>query len=50
LQKTFDPIKAAGAKGDVAKAKAAWGKAKDALEEYLAEVELPPSISDPIYD
>mmetsp|Transcript_9494 Transcript_9494/g.19234 ORF Transcript_9494/g.19234 Transcript_9494/m.19234 type:complete len:228 (-) Transcript_9494:356-1039(-) len=50
LAKTFDPIKAAGAKGDVAKAKAAWGKTKDALEEYLAEVELPPSISDPIYD
>ena len=50
LAKLFDPIKAAGAKGDAAKAKAAWGKASDALQEYLEEVELPSSLSDPIYD
>lgn len=50
MAKLFDPIKAAGKKGDVAKAKVAWEKASVALSEYLETVELPPSLSDPIYD
>ena len=50
MAKSFDPIKAAGKKGDVGKAKVAWGKASEALKEYLETVELPPSLSDPLYD
>lgn len=49
MAKLFDPIKAAGQKGDVAKAKTAYAKASDALGEYLDAVELP-SLSDAIYD
>lgn len=50
MAKLFDPIKAAGKKGDAAKVKSAWTKAGAALSEYLEAVELPPSLSDPIYD
>lgn len=50
MAKLFDPIKLAGKKGDVAKAKVAWGKASEALQEYLEAVELPSSLSDPVYD
>jgi len=49
MAKLFDPIKAAGQKGDVAKAKTAYAKASDALGEYLDAVELP-SLSDATYD
>jgi len=50
MSKLFSPIKDAGKKSDIGKAKAAWGKARDALQEYLETVELPGLISDPIYD
>lgn len=50
LAKTFDPIKAAGAKGDAKKAKSAWKAASVALSEYLAEVGLPASLDDPSYN
>jgi hypothetical protein len=43
MAKVFEPIKAAGKKGDAGKAKVAWGKAKDAIQEYLETVELPSS-------
>ncbi|KAL7526025.1 hypothetical protein ACHAXR_001277 [Thalassiosira sp. AJA248-18] len=49
MAKLFDPIKAAGQKGDLSKAKAAYGKASDAMQAYLEAVELP-SMSDPLYD
>ena len=49
MAKAFEPIKAAGKKGDVGKAKAAWVKAGELLTEYLEAVELPPSLLDPIY-
>ena len=50
MTKAFDPIKAAGKKGDVGKAKIAWGKASELLSDYLEAVELPSSLSDPLYD
>ena len=43
-------MREAGKKGDVEKAKVAWGKASDALQEYLLTVELPSSLSDALYD
>lgn len=49
LFKNFDVIEAAGKKGDAAKAKVEWIKTKDAFEQYLADVELPGDLSDPIY-
>mmetsp|Transcript_3835 Transcript_3835/g.8625 ORF Transcript_3835/g.8625 Transcript_3835/m.8625 type:complete len:212 (+) Transcript_3835:52-687(+) len=49
MAKMLDPIKFAGQKGDVGKAKSAYGKASDAVQSYLDAVELP-SLSDPIYD
>lgn len=49
LSKTFDAIEAAGKKGDASKAKQEWEKTKSLLEVYLADVELPGSISDPLY-
>ena len=49
IAKVFDPIKAAGKKGDIAKAKVAWEKAGESLEKYLEAVELPSSLSDPIF-
>jgi hypothetical protein len=50
--KTFDAIEAAGTgkKGDAAKARAEWEKTKPLLEQYLADVELPGTLSDPIYN
>ena len=50
MAKLFDPIKTAGKKGDAAKVKSALTKAGVALSEYLEVVELPSSLSDPIYD
>ena len=49
LSKAFEPIKAAGKKGDAAKAKTAWSKAGESLSKYLEVVELPSSLSDPLY-
>lgn len=53
LSKLFGPIEAAAGKdgkgGSVEKAKAAWGKAAGAFEEFLGATELPGSLSDPIY-
>ncbi len=49
IANVFDPIKAAGKKGDIAKAKVSWEKAGESLEKYLEVVELPSSLSDPIY-
>ena len=49
LSKAFEPLKAAGKKGDAAKAKAAWFKAGESLSKYLEVVELPSSLSDPLY-
>jgi len=34
----------------VGKAKIAWGKASELLSDYLEAVELPSSLSDPLYD
>ena len=50
LAKAFDPIKAAGKKGDLGKAKAEWLKASVLLSEYLEIVELPSSLFDLLYD
>jgi hypothetical protein len=50
LAKTFDPIKSAGVNGAVDKTKAAWVKASVALEANLEALELPASLSDPLYD
>jgi hypothetical protein len=49
LVKAFDPIKAAGLKGDADKAKKEWQNASVLLSEYLQEVELPSALDDPIY-
>ena len=49
LAKTFEPIKAAGKKGDVAKAEAAWEKSAIAFSEYLSVVDMPPSMTDDLY-
>ena len=49
LSKMFDPIKAAGAKGDAGKAKAAFGKAAPLFAKYLEDVGLPGDLSDPLY-
>ena len=48
--KMFDPIRVAGMKGDVEKAKVAWGKAAGALGEYLGVMDLPSSLYDPFYE
>ena len=50
VAKAFDPIKVAGKKGDAAKAKSTWLKAGELLSAYLETVELPSSLSDPLYD
>ena len=50
MAKLFSSIKDAGKRSDVGKSKIAWVKAKDALQEYLETVDLPPSLADPIYD
>ena len=49
LSKTFDAIEAAGKSGSASKAKQEWEKTKSLLELYLVDVELPGSISDPLY-
>ena len=49
LIKIFDPIKAAGSAGDAKKAAKEYGKAAAAFSEYLAAVELPSDLSDPLY-
>ena len=50
MAKTFDPIKAAGAKGDAKKAKNSWNNASSSLSEFLLEVGLPGSLEDPLYN
>ena len=50
LSKTFDAIEAAGKKGNASKAKEEWTKASALLSQYLADVELPSDLSDPIYN
>jgi len=50
LAKTFDPIKEAGKSGDAKKAKVAWEKASVLFAKYLGEVEMPDSLSDPLYN
>lgn len=42
-------IAAAGKAGDAAKARKAWLKASEIFSEYLQAVELPVSLSDPLY-
>lgn len=49
LSTTFDDIQAAGKAGDAKKAKAAWLKTSELLTQYLADVELPSDLKDPIY-
>lgn len=49
LGKSLDAIKADGKKGDAAKAQKDWDKASVAFSEYLAEVGMPPSLSDDVY-
>jgi len=49
LEMSFDPLQAAGKKGDGAKAKAEWEKVALLLSKYLADVELPGSLNDPLY-
>jgi hypothetical protein len=49
LSKAFDAIEAAGKSGNASKAKQEWEKTKSLLEVYLADVELPGSITDPLY-
>jgi len=49
LSKNFDAIESAGKSGDAAKAKQEWEKTKMLLESYLADVELPSTIQDPLY-
>jgi hypothetical protein len=49
VSKTFDAIEAAGKSGNASKAKQEWEKTKSLLEAYLTDVELPGSISDPLY-
>ena len=46
---TFDDIFVAGKAGDAKKAKAAWLKTSELLSQYLADVELPSDLKDPIY-
>jgi hypothetical protein len=49
LSKSFDAIEGAGKKGDVVKAMQAWEATSAFLSQYLADVELPASLQDPIY-
>ena len=49
LLRLFDPIQKAGTAGDVAKAKKEWSTAAAALSEYLAAVDMPGDLSDPLY-
>ena len=49
LSPSFDAIEAAGKKGDAKKAQAEWAKSKILFEAFLADVEMPSSLDDPIY-
>ena len=49
LSKTFDAIEIAGKQGDVTKAKNSWLITSELLSQYLADVELPSDINDPLY-
>ena len=49
LASTFEPIRAAGEKGDAKKAKAAWDAAAGLFSAYLETVEMPGALSDPLY-
>lgn len=49
LAKSLAPIQSAAKKGDASKAKKEWVKASVVLSEYLQEVDLPASLSDPLY-
>lgn len=49
LVPTFDDIEAAGKKGDAKKALGEWEKTKTLLEAFLADVEMPGSLADPVY-
>lgn len=46
---TFDDIFVAGKAGDAKKAKAAWVKTSELLSQYLADVDLPSDLKDPLY-
>ncbi|CAJ1939069.1 unnamed protein product [Cylindrotheca closterium] len=50
LSTSFDAIEEAGKQGDAKKAAAAWSKTKSLLEAFLADVEMPSSLADPIYN
>mmetsp|Transcript_11537 Transcript_11537/g.27775 ORF Transcript_11537/g.27775 Transcript_11537/m.27775 type:complete len:237 (-) Transcript_11537:196-906(-) len=50
LSTSFDGIEAAGKNGDAKKALAEWGKTKSLFETFLADVEMPSSLADPIYN
>lgn len=50
LSASFDAIEAAGKSGDAKQASAAWGKTKELFEAYLADVEMPSSLADPLYN
>jgi hypothetical protein len=49
IAKTLKPIQSAAKSGDTSKAKKAWAAASAVLSDYLNEVELPESLSDPLY-
>lgn len=50
LSPSFDAIEASGKKGDAKKALADWEKTKVLMEAFLADVEMPSSLADPIYN
>ena len=50
MAKTLEPINVAGKSGDATKAQKAWLKASEALTEYLASVDMPAALSDPLYN
>lgn len=49
LSASFDGIEAAGKKGDASKAASEWENTKSLFEAFLADVEMPTSLADPIY-
>jgi hypothetical protein len=49
LSKAFDPLRAAGEKGDVAKTKTEWQKTSALLSQYLVDVDMPGDLNDPRY-
>lgn len=50
LSQSFDAIESAGKQGDAKKALVAWEKTKILFEAFLADVEMPSSLEDPIYN